>query len=153
MSEPTPYPTPSPRRPANRPVWAFAALAVFVASLTILYATGRDSGAAIYIALIAANLPTLVAAVASEQAARDIRNGTVAEKARQGAVDAIKSEGVLVRSGPVALASMQASQAQLEALHETITRLHALTAANAEKLDHTTAVVEQLVDDGGHSGS
>lgn len=147
----------SPTPPANRPLWSFGALAVFVLSLTVLYATGKDSGAGIYIALVAANLPTLVAAIASEQAARDIRNGTVARKAKEGATAAIQETGVLVRTGPVAQAQLAASAANTAALNATLARLHTLTAENATKLDaieqHTAAVADTIVDNDGGDAS
>jgi hypothetical protein len=148
----------NPNPPTNRPVWAFASLVVFVGSLTLLYATGKDSGAGLLIAVAVGNLPTLVAAVASEQAARDIRNGTVSRKAKEGALEAIDESGVLTRTGPVAVASLAASAAQLEALNTTLARLHTLTEQTAAKVDRTaakvdqtTAAVDSLVDGGSES--
>lgn len=117
----------NPTPPHNRPVWSFAALLVFVASLTGLYLAGKDSGAALYIALVVANLPTLVAAIASEQAARDIRNGTVSRKAKEGAMQAIDESGVMLRDGPVA-------NAQLAALNATLTQVHELAKVTRDKV-------------------
>lgn len=139
----------SPTPPTNRPVWSFAALLVFVTSLVILYVTGSDSGAAIFIALVVANLPTLVAAVASEQAARDIRNGTLARKAKEGAREAIDEAGVVTQDGPVVAHALATSQQQLatsaaavDALRVTLEQVHQLskkTAEKVEKLDGETA--------------
>lgn len=136
MSNPTP--------PSNRPVWSFAALAVFVVSLTILYATGKDSGAGLFVALVVGNLPTLVAAIASEQAARDIRNGTVARKAKEGAMAAIEESEVITRDGPVATSVLEGQRAQLAALNATLGGLHKLTSQNATKLDEVVTKLDDV---------
>lgn len=135
--------TKAARQPAhNRPVWAFASLAVFVVALVVLYVTGSDSGAGLFIALAVANLPTLVAAVSSEQAARDIRNGTVAAKAKQGALAAIDEREVMLRNGPVATAQLEALHRQLALASTTLEEVHTMATRNADVLDATAAALE-----------
>lgn len=138
-----------PRKPVTHtPVYALASLVVFVAALTLLYLLDKADGAGLLVAVAVGNIPTLVAAIASETAARDIRNGTVAEKARQGAVAAIEESGVMLRNGPVA-------NAQLAALNATLTELHTLTSRTESKVDRVVEGQQTAADllvDGGPDG-
>lgn len=60
------------------------------------------------VGMVVAVVPATLGAVFSERASRDIRNGTVAAKAREGAVQAIREEQVLTRTGPVVTAEVAA---------------------------------------------
>lgn len=105
-----------PTATTNKPVYSFLTVVVFAASLVALYLTGHADDGGVFIALVVSTLPSLVAAIASERTARDIRNGVVQDKARQGAHEAISEAEVLTRPGPVVQAHLEAQTAQLAAL-------------------------------------
>jgi hypothetical protein len=116
----------------NTPLYALVASIVFViaAVLLVLYAPpGRET---VILGLIASTLPSLVAAFASERASRDIRNGVVEAKVREGTKTALKDTGVLdvVESsarGESTTLAMQALAKLLElntAATETNTTIH-----------------------------
>lgn len=79
--------------------------------------------------VILAAIPGAVAAVFAERAARDIRNGVIVQKVKEGASQAIVEHGVMTRTGPVA-------SAQLEALTK-------LLQVNTNATQTNTAVMQQ----------
>lgn len=126
---------PQDREPiTTQPIYALLALVVFVGALLTLYLTGRDSGAGLFIALAVSTLPSLVASLAAERAARDIRNGTLRKKVKEGTLQAIDESGVMLRTGPVA-------NAQLEALTVILRDVHSLAASNAAAVQDVRAAV------------
>lgn len=94
----------------NLPLYSLVAAVVFVvtgAGLAV-FAPENNQNAAMLIALLVSTLPSLVAALFAERSSRDIRNGVMTEKAREGASQAIQEHGVVTRDGPAATASIQA---------------------------------------------
>jgi hypothetical protein len=122
---------------SNTPVYSLLALVVFVVGLLSLFLTDR-ADPSLFVAIALANIPTLTAALFAERASRDIRNGTVTEKVRQGTTTAIVESGVLTRTGPVATSSVAALTQQTEALSQVLAELHLLAQHNARKLDTLT---------------
>lgn len=78
----------------NKPIYSLAAIVVFVGSMTALYLTDKADGAGVLLAVSAGTLPSLCAALYSERTARDVRNGTIRKKAKEGALEAIETSGV-----------------------------------------------------------
>lgn len=78
------------------PLYSLAALVTFViaATLLLLFAQPDNENVTLFIGLIVATLPALVASFAAERASNDIRNGVVEEKARIGATKALDDTGV-----------------------------------------------------------
>lgn len=106
---------------ARVPLYALIATSIFViaAVLLILFADPGNENVGILLALFVTTLPSLVAAFASERASRDIRNGVVTEKAREGAELALDNKGVtevaeITQRGQTSLIAMQALQRLLE---------------------------------------
>jgi hypothetical protein len=152
--------TPGPMTPGRRrspiaspkPLFSLLALLAFLAVIVVVLVTGYGDHAMFW-PLVATSIPSLVAAIASETAVRDIRNGTVVEKARQGASQAIEEKvadkvhegairaiadtGVMTRTGPVATVQLEALRALLEDVKRT-------TASTAEAVtDVRSAVADQ----------
>lgn len=102
--------------PHNAPLYALVATVVFVAAAVVLVIWGdlENGNAMMLLGLLVTTLPSLVAAGFSERASRDIRNGVVVEKARQGALQAIDQAQVIVRDGPVVSTELRALTRLLE---------------------------------------
>ena len=103
------------------PLYSLAALVVFVIAATLLLLFGDPENSSIntFIGLVVATLPALVASFAAERASRDIRNGVVTEKAREGAEQALDNKGVtevveLSQRGQSSVIAMQALSRLLE---------------------------------------
>lgn len=127
------------------PLYALAATVVFIAAavLLILFSPPDNENTGLFIALIVTTVPSLVAAFASERASRDIRNGLVEHKAKEGAKQALQETGVaevveLTNRGQSSVLAMQA----LARLLETNT---AATQTN-------TDVIQSVVKDTGTNG-
>lgn len=92
---------PNPPQPVtNAPVYSIITIALFLASMTVIIVTGHTGDGGLLIGLGISTLPSLVASVYAERTARDVRNGVVQEKARQGASEAIQEHKVVTRDGP-----------------------------------------------------
>lgn len=80
----------------NTPHYAIAAT-VFLIGVGVIAATltNNDASLSLLIGLIVTTVPSLIAAGFAERASRDIRNGTVTEKAREGAEQALNDTGVV----------------------------------------------------------
>lgn len=86
-------PTPQKRLDSNLPkVALITAAALTVAGVIFFGAAGNHNALAV---VVASTVPSLLAAGFAERASRDIRNGTVTEKARQGATEALEETGVI----------------------------------------------------------
>lgn len=120
--------------PKNMPLWSLLSAVLLVITLgVVILVTPVDklsaSQTGIFIALIVSSVPSLLAAAYAERTSRDVRNGTVVEKAREGAVMAIQETEVLTQSGPVATASLETSAAATVALTELLKRSEIHTPA------------------------
>jgi hypothetical protein len=74
-------------------------------------------------------LPGLFAAVFAERAARDIRNGVVVDRAREGAAQAIRDEQVVTRTGPVVSTELAALAELVGSVREQRAAMQANTDA------------------------
>lgn len=106
--------------PPNAPHYTLGAgvLLVVVALFAAMATDDRDTLRTL-LGLIVTTVPSLLAAGYAERASRDIRNGTVTEKARQGTVAAMEEVGVVdvveaTNRGQGSLLAMQALAALLE---------------------------------------
>lgn len=97
------------------PLYALVATALFVtaAVVLVLFADPENQSTVVVIGMIVSTLPSLVASFFAERASRDVRNGVLTEKVREGTVQAIQEEGVLVRNGPVVSTELAALSALL----------------------------------------
>lgn len=104
------------RLPHNAPLYALVASVVFVAAAValVIFADPENSNTMMLIGLLVSTIPSLVAAVFSERTARDIRNGVMVEKVREGAAQAIDEKQVIVRNGPVVSTELRALAQLLE---------------------------------------
>lgn len=64
--------------------------------------------------LILTTVPSLLAAAFAERTARDVRNGVVEEKVRNGAHQAMREAGVITREGPAVTLAMESLAALLK---------------------------------------
>ncbi len=104
------------------PILAVITVALFMASavaLLVLSDPESSPSTGAIIGLIVTSIPSLLAAAFSERASRDIRNGVVQNKAREGAMQALQETGVtevveLTARGQTAALSMQALARLLE---------------------------------------
>lgn len=68
---------------------------LIAATVLILFSKpGEHPGSMTVIGLIVTTIPSLIAAAFAERASRDIRNGVVEEKAKEGAKQALDEKGV-----------------------------------------------------------
>lgn len=81
--------------PPNTPHYALGAGVVLVVSGIVAALVADDKATlATLLGLVVTTVPSLLAAGYAERASRDIRNGTVTEKARQGTTKALEETGV-----------------------------------------------------------
>jgi ribose 1,5-bisphosphokinase PhnN len=106
--------------PPNAPHYSLAAgvLLVVVGIVAAVLTDSRDTLNALLV-LIVTTVPSLLAAGYAERASRDIRNGTVTEKARQGTHKALEESGVTEvvaasNKGQASLLAMEALSALLD---------------------------------------
>lgn len=103
------------------PLYSLIATLTFViaAVVLLLFANPENDNTGVFLALIFSTVPSLVAAFASERASRDIRNGTIVEKAREGSQQALDNSGVTA----VAQSAVETQPATMRALAALIDRL------------------------------
>ena len=77
----------------SAPIWAFLSIVTFVGSMVALTLTGHDNS--VLVPVLLSQIPSVVAALFSERAARDIRNGIVEEKAQSGAHAALNDPATM----------------------------------------------------------
>lgn len=81
--------------PPNSPHYTLgAAVLLVIVGVAAAVLTRDQRNLSILLGLIVTTVPGLIAAGYAERASRDIRNGTVTEKARQGTVKALTETGV-----------------------------------------------------------
>ena len=136
--------------PKNMPIWTLISAVVLVITLgIILLVTPPDrftsGGISIFIALVVSTVPSLIAAATAERTSKDIRNGVVVEKAREGAVQAIQETEVLTLTGPVATSSFEATHAAVGALTELLRRTDPLVTDKTALAGATHAIADTEV--------
>jgi hypothetical protein len=122
-----------PAAVTRQPIYALVALVAFLASTVTVIVTG-NADSPLFWPIVAGSVPSLVAAIAAERASRDIRNGTIVEKAREGAVQAIEETEVLTRNGPVVAKQLDTLAANTAALTTLLGDVHGIARANLAKL-------------------
>jgi hypothetical protein len=80
-------------RHPNAPRFALTTALVLIGGAAVGFTVAKDTQSLAIV--VAATVPSLLAAAFAERASRDIRNGTVTEKAREGAVEALQETGVV----------------------------------------------------------
>lgn len=88
---------------SNLPIVSICAavvLVIFAGFLVIFTPASSLTEEHDIIALVITLVPTLIAAAFAERASRDIRNGVVADKAKEGATQALIDTGVAQPQGP-----------------------------------------------------
>lgn len=107
----------------STPFYTLATTLIFLAAAVVLALTdaANAGGGAVLLAFLISTMPSLVAAGFSERVSRDVRNGTIVEKARQGTVQALAETGVTdaIEQGrqttPAALEALTALLAETQA--------------------------------------
>lgn len=120
--------------PKNAPVLSIGAAVLFIIGAVAVVVSGHGDagGGALIVGLVVSTIPSLIAAAFAERVSRDVRNGTVTEKARQGAHKALAEAGVVTNNGAVTNAALQSLEQLLR--HNTIVTQAA--TASAEQLLH-----------------
>lgn len=97
---------------SSTPIVALGTLTVLLAAALILILSGKaDKGSGLtLLAVLVGSLPGVVAAIYSERTARDVRNGVVIDKSRQGAVAALADTGVVKETNE----AVQSARAEIE---------------------------------------
>lgn len=79
----------------NTPHYAMiATVLLIVGGIVAAMVANDDKSLSLLLGLIVTTVPSLLAAGYAERASRDIRNGTITEKAREGAEQALNDTGV-----------------------------------------------------------
>jgi hypothetical protein len=133
--------------PKNMPLWSLlSGIALIVTLGLVILLTPADKMSdpqfGIFIALIVSTVPSLIGAAYAERTSRDVRNGVVAEKAREGAVQAIEQTQVMTETGPTATAALAAT-------HESTTALAESNVALATLLQRSNPPIDEGVTDHG----
>lgn len=130
-----------PNVPPNAPIAAMGTAAVLILAGVAVVMTGHGGAndGSLLVGLVVTTIPSLLAAGYAERASRDVRNGTVTEKARQGARKAIEEAGVVTRDGPAVQAALSAQAASTAALTALLQRV-------TPELIHNTTVTEAVAD-------
>ena len=117
------YGDPAQRRglPTNTPILAIATAVLLCAFAVVVIVAGYgDEGAgALMIGLILTTVPSLIAAAFAERVSRDVRNGVVEHKAKQGARQALNEAGIHDADD-----QLEAMRAQLSYLMMQLHRFH-----------------------------
>ncbi len=130
-----------PNVPKNAPLFAMGtALLLTVAGVVVVVTgNGGKNDGSLLVGLVVTTIPSLLAAGYAERTSRDVRNGTVQEKARQGTRQAIEDAGVVTRDGPAVSAAIAAQSASTAALTALLQRV-------APELTHNTDLTEAVAD-------
>lgn len=125
-----------PKVPKNTPTVSLTALAAMLAigGFLAFSGAGGKHGGELLLGVIVANIPGALGAIFGERAMRDIRNGTVREKARQGTHQAIQEAGVVTRDGPAVQLGMEGLRQLLEA--NTRATVENTVAHDTERQEH-----------------
>lgn len=136
------------RRRDNVPFLALGSAAVFLAfgvlALVFVDTSDTDKGTnlAVVIGLVVTTVPSLVAAAFAERASRDIRNGTVTAKAKEGTRQALDETGVT----EVAHNALATTPESLTALRASNDALALLLAQNTNAQNTNTGAVQTNTD-------
>lgn len=100
----------------NVPLYSMVTTGILVvaAVLLVIFGDPDKQGFMILLGLIVTTVPSVVSAIYSERASRDIRNGVVVDKVREGASQAIEDAQVITRTGPVVTTELSALATLLE---------------------------------------
>lgn len=100
----------------NVPLYSMVTTGILVvaAVLLVIFGDPDKQGFMILLGLIVTTVPSVVSAIYSERASRDIRNGVVVDKVREGASQAIEDAQVITRTGPVVTTELSALSTLLE---------------------------------------
>jgi hypothetical protein len=104
----------------NAPVYSFATIALFLATMTVLIVTDHADDGGLLIGLGVSTLPSLVASLYSEQVSRDVRNGVLVDKVKEGATQALEETGTVTRDGPAMTLAMQSLATILNDVHTSV---------------------------------
>lgn len=129
----------------NIPLYALAAIVVMIAAAVVLILFSNPAAApslTIVIGLIATSVPSLIAAVFSEKASRDIRNGVVEAKVKSGTIKALEETQVMTRNGPVATAQLEALAALIKHNTEVTQRNTDTTQTNTDASQMNTTTTQ-----------
>lgn len=109
-------------------------VALAIVGILVSLALGKDSSPALLqiIGLIVISVPGLIGAGYAERNQRDIRNGVVADKAREGAVAALQETGVT----DVVNTSRESTVLAMRALTQLLETNTAATVTNTEAHKH-----------------
>lgn len=115
MSDPTHLPQ---NRPTAMLLTALALIGMTFATVSTITLRGSldDRSTPVVVSLVGMVItvvPGLLAAAYAERASRDLRNGMIVHKAKQGAAQAIDEAGVVTRQGPDAMGLSMETLAQM----------------------------------------
>lgn len=99
-----------------KPIYSLIATGLLLASAValVLFADEQNQGTVMVLGLIVSTIPSLIASFSAERTARDVRNGVLVEKVKEGATHAINESGVVVSNGPIVDAQLRALSALLQ---------------------------------------
>ena len=106
---------------ANTPLYALGAAVIFGGYAVVLVVTDHMDST-LFVGFLVTTLPSLVAAAFAERTARDVRNGVVQDKIRQGTHEALRESGV-TEVAATALQSQPATTSALAHLVDSNTRM------------------------------
>lgn len=102
---------------SNVPLYTVITTAILLvaAVLLVVFVPQDKQGYSLLLGLLVTTIPSVVSSLYAERASRDIRNGVVVEKVKEGTKQAISESQVVTRTGPVVSAELRALSRLLEA--------------------------------------
>lgn len=103
--------------PSNVPLYTVVTTAILLvaAVLLVVFVPQDKQGYSLLLGLLVTTIPSVVSSLYAERASRDIRNGVVVDKVKEGTKQAIAESQVVTRTGPVVSAELRALSRLLEA--------------------------------------
>ena len=98
--------------PSSTPLVSLGTLGLLLGTGLVLVLTGKaDKGSGLtLLAIVLGNLPGAIAAIYAERTSRDVRNGVVVDKSRQGAVAALADTQLVPEDNE----AVQSARAEIE---------------------------------------
>jgi hypothetical protein len=117
-----------------------AVILIIVGASVVMSGNGGENGGAILIGLVVTTIPSLIAAAFAERNAKDIRNGTLTDKAREGAHKALAEAGVttVTSQAPAAAAALSSLERLLQENRTLLKQNTDATLVNTDAHNHDT---------------
>lgn len=83
-----------------KPVYSLIATGILLAGAVslVLFGDEKNQNTVVVLGFILSTLPSVIASFSAERTARDVRNGILVDKVKEGATHALNESGVVIRN-------------------------------------------------------